>query len=73
MFYHELADPPVSFPPFRTPLLSLAQTQNAVQICRLSIYTGWKENYRTTLGGNIERTRLCRCPQYPRFHEAILR
>ena len=55
MFYHELADPPVSSLHSRNPLPALAKTQNTVQIRRLFIHTRGKGDYRKTLGGNTER------------------
>ena len=55
MFYHELADSPVSSLYVRNPLPSLAKTQNTVQIRRLLIHTEGKGDYRKTLGRNTER------------------
>lgn len=55
MFYHELADPPVSSLHFRNLLPSLAETQNIVQIRGLLIHARGKGDYGKTLGGNSER------------------
>ena len=54
MFYHELADSPVSSLRFRTSLLSFANSQHFTQIRQLLIHSRGKEDYRKIMGGNIK-------------------
>ena len=57
MFYHELANPPVSSCGFwLPPYLPGHHSLNRLQICRLLVHARGQGDYAKVLGGDVGRT-----------------